>query len=168
MTVEKQLKNCLLLYPTIFRNRWDVYHHWFIVNGNGYEWVEGELVSMTETEESTIETAIQRHHCYLGARIASNDLIDKYLGNKYFEKECHNNTLASLDWENRSKIFVAIGEVYPLCQYAKILNIPKNIKPDWKEAVLKMYEWQKGNYDIMGEKNRKWMDKIEAVSNNLI
>jgi len=46
MTVEQTLKDCLHSYPEIFPNKWAVYNHWFAVNGNGYEWVNGELVDI--------------------------------------------------------------------------------------------------------------------------
>ena len=42
------------MYPTIFPNKWAVYHHWFIVNGNGYRWEKGQLVC-DEKEDITIE-----------------------------------------------------------------------------------------------------------------
>lgn len=44
MTVEETLKSCIYNYHSIFPNKWAVYHHWFAVNGNGYEWVKGCLV----------------------------------------------------------------------------------------------------------------------------
>jgi len=41
MTVKSELRAALLLYPSIFPNKWAVYHHWFLVNGNGYSWKKG-------------------------------------------------------------------------------------------------------------------------------
>ena len=44
MKVEDTLRECLLNFPTIYANALSVYAHWFCVVGNGYEWVNGELV----------------------------------------------------------------------------------------------------------------------------
>jgi len=44
MNVENTVRTTLLEYPRIFRNSLDVYNHLFCVIGNGYEWINGELV----------------------------------------------------------------------------------------------------------------------------
>lgn len=44
MTPEKTIKCCLIYYPNLFSNRADVLNHLFLTVGNGYEWVNGELV----------------------------------------------------------------------------------------------------------------------------
>lgn len=41
---EKHLLRCGMEYPTLFPNRTRVLEHWFLVNGNGYEWEHGVLV----------------------------------------------------------------------------------------------------------------------------
>lgn len=46
MSVKDTLYFCLIKYSTIFENKWQVYHHLFSVYGNGYKWVDGELVEM--------------------------------------------------------------------------------------------------------------------------
>jgi hypothetical protein len=59
MNVKDTLKISLLNYPGLFPNAFSVYHHWFCVNGNGYEWKNGELVdadnnSLTDNKDNAI------------------------------------------------------------------------------------------------------------------
>ena len=44
MEVKKTLKLALINYPEIYPNALTVYDHWFCVIGNGYKWLDGELV----------------------------------------------------------------------------------------------------------------------------
>lgn len=44
MSPENTIKECLLYYPNLFGNRADVMNHLFLTIGNGYSWVNGELV----------------------------------------------------------------------------------------------------------------------------
>jgi hypothetical protein len=60
MTVKESLRISLLLYPSILQNKWAVYHHWFAVNGNGYEWENGELVDICGEKNVTITEAINK------------------------------------------------------------------------------------------------------------
>jgi len=76
MTVEKELKKCLLLYPSVFSNKWSVYHHWFCVGGNGYCWKNGELVDSNEDIELTIKDSIEKHfEIYITDINNSNDKL---------------------------------------------------------------------------------------------
>ena len=47
-------------YPSIFTTRWDVLFHTFMVNGNGLEWVNGELVDPYPSRHQTEEDARAR------------------------------------------------------------------------------------------------------------
>lgn len=39
----RHLMECLRDYPSLYVNRMEVFEHWFLVNGNGYEWRRGKL-----------------------------------------------------------------------------------------------------------------------------
>lgn len=152
MTVAKTLRECLLRYPCAFGNKWGVYHLWFVVNGNGYEWIGGELVC--RTQESTLTDIINLHF---------DDLLFEVGGIKEQESHvnyCRKQVLGSVNWEEKSKDFEQMQELYPIGRSSKILNIPGNIKPDWREAVIEMYRWLLKHYDTIGAHNQKWVDKI--------
>lgn len=62
MTLKNNIREALLYYPGIFDNALDVLHHLYCVNGNGYEWVNGELVECGGCERSiSIKDAIDFH-----------------------------------------------------------------------------------------------------------
>ena len=44
MTSRDTIKYCIMNYPAIFSNVADVMDHLFLTVGNGYEWVNGELI----------------------------------------------------------------------------------------------------------------------------
>lgn len=58
MTVKETLIKCLLTYPSIYPNKWAVYHHLFLVNGNGYKWKKGELVDAYKSPEMPETTRV--------------------------------------------------------------------------------------------------------------
>lgn len=58
MKVKDAVKASLMLYPTIQKTKLDVYEHMFLVIGNGYDWVNGELVA--EKRVPTVQEAIEK------------------------------------------------------------------------------------------------------------
>ncbi len=42
--LDELVRRSLLSYPLIFATRWDVLRHLFLVIGNGYDWLGGQLV----------------------------------------------------------------------------------------------------------------------------
>ena len=62
MTLKNNIRASLLYYPVIFVNALDVLHHLFCVNGNGFEWLNGELVECGGCERSiSVKDAIDFH-----------------------------------------------------------------------------------------------------------
>lgn len=49
--LDRLVRELLFRFPPIFRTRWDVLRHLFLVIGNGYEWVDGQLVAVVDREE---------------------------------------------------------------------------------------------------------------------
>lgn len=43
MNVNDTIKYCLLAWPNLFKNKSHVYDYLFLVGGNGYEWIDGQL-----------------------------------------------------------------------------------------------------------------------------
>lgn len=59
MKVDTALRKSLLKYPTIERNKLDVYIQMFITTGGGYDWVNGSLCTPSESTINTKEQAIK-------------------------------------------------------------------------------------------------------------
>lgn len=161
MTVEKQLRDSLFKYPSIYKNKWDVYHHWFIVNGNGYEWNNGELTTYPDqTLITTVDEAIELQDKYLAEKLGN---LKEGSWEIEFYKDNHKEYVALIkDIDNRMNDFTPNRkEIYPMCQYSDILHIPSDIKPDWQFAVMDMYNWLMDNYDSLGKDNQKYINSIK-------
>lgn len=175
MKVKTELKYCLLTYPSLFVSTWDVYHHWFCVNGNGYEWVKGQLVDICGGKEcKTVEQALEKvQRRYTKQTEEQKEFLAKFkdepkIYNKL--KAIYGNDLETYSdrVRNWKQISETLGEptrengkIYPLCEYAKILNIPEDIKPDWKQAAKEMYDWLVEHPDWTSETDKKYIKQIK-------
>lgn len=168
MTVKETLKRYLMKYPSIFKNKWDVYHQWFIVNGNGLDWENGELVDIYDDNPITIEESLIKHvdfylSDYLSELSKKDSPIISYIVLKGKIDRLKKNIKDTLKWEEKIKNFNCdnIERFYPMSEYSKILNIPDDIKPDWKDASIEMLSWLIENYDKLGKENQKYIDMIK-------
>lgn len=169
MTVKETLISDLMKYPSIHKNKWDVFHQWFIVNGNGMEWKNGELVDIYDNKPVTIEESIIKHVDFYITESLS-EILDEDKDKRVLEiilngkiDRLKKDIINSFKWEERMNDFTSdrIEDIYPLCEYSKILNIPDDVKPDWKEAAIEMLSWLIENYDKLGEENQKYINMIK-------
>lgn len=131
MQVEQFIIKCILEYPLLYKDvsfensRHKVLDQLFFTNGNGLEWINGEL-QYPESEEvaSTYTIPID----YFSKPVMSTEedetsWIKKYRleeGKKFKPHEiCSKDALT----------------IYPICKYAAIVNIPEDIKFDWLLAA---------------------------------
>lgn len=169
-TVKDTLWKCLLNFPTVFPNALSVYNHWFCVNGNGYEWKNGELVSPEYGDSNlekhhnakTVDEAIincldwdlvcswdengnskQFMHCY-----KTEDEIANYI--KRVNRRTITDVKMILNTDNRMKDFsIPIDPIlgdkfkfkfYPLCEYSRIYTFPDDVTSDWLRALKQMVD----------------------------
>lgn len=159
MNVYNTVKRNLMLYPSIFKNKWDIYHHLFIVNGNGYEWKRGELIDFEDTRIPSTKYIVDKafnlhfkHSCVLK--------IDVLLKNAL--ESTKNDIITALDWEKNIDIFECDRDkIYPICQYSQLLNIPKNVREDWKLAAKDMLEWLTDNHKKTSKEDKKFIKSIK-------
>jgi hypothetical protein len=157
MTVEQELYNSLLMYPSIFPNRWSAYHHWFCVLGNGYEWVDGDLC-YPDIKKYTITDAVKKHfklHLEDESQFDYKSLLVHNIS------RCKQAILDSLNTEQRMRDFTQkVDFIYPLGKGTKLSNLPDDIKPDWEEAVMLFRKWLKDNYNTLSINNKKYVDAL--------
>ena len=58
MTAEETIRKCILSCPLIFKNKLEVYNHLFLTNGNGFKWVNGELIDDSLNNGYSLEDSI--------------------------------------------------------------------------------------------------------------
>ncbi len=158
MKLKTYVKHCIMQYPLIYRNALDVYNHLFYVNGNGYEWKNGVLHAYgfkTKSKLECIKAVIKEH--LDDAKKRELDLNDAIYTSKLSKQEIEEfaimrykgelkRALSEIEIvENAEKLaedFTPQNDFifYPICKYAKCMNIPDDIQPDWLEGINRINE----------------------------
>ncbi len=136
-------------FPTLFRDviyeksRIKVLDQLFLVNGNGLEWKNGTL----EDRYKMTPKMAKRHAEELGeeyipkSRVRSTKFEPDYftkpilVTRKLYTDE---NGVVKTYTRNQESTYAWIP--YSICQYAKIVNIPKNVQKDWLEGAIEIYQ----------------------------
>lgn len=192
-SVIKTVESCILNYPKLFPNALYVYNHLFCVVGNGYNWVNGELVTNdTSLRYTTVENAIMEYlnHAlieqwnedgvavrFLSSFGKANDDISKYIRhlNGYVVKDVEtilNYKKLAEDFSIIENTYIGDGfngfSFYPICEYSKIMQIPDDIKIDWLNAVYQMVDLMELHKDRIKD-NFGFFDKcINEIKNKKI
>lgn len=179
MTVKDTIKSMIIMCPRIFQTKLSVYDHLFLTNGNGYEWIGGELISKNGEKNCSIEDGLEALfngqlqydflEDYLNVTTDSEDIIN------YFKRRNKENLELAKVIVNYEKIINEKlylpnkEELYPLCKYAKILNIPDDIKDDWKDAIKEFLD-----FIMTSEENEviiyrnQYINELSKTQNNLL
>jgi hypothetical protein len=127
MRAEDTLQYMTDFYPEIFPTRKHCLDHLFCVVGNGYEWVNGELVDDDSEYEKRyiLREPIKKAEF---KRETNWYRMNKFYSNLY-------NALNDLG-EKRSIPMEYKFEWYPLSkEYSALFTYPDDIKDDWKALV---------------------------------
>ena len=135
MTVETTIQRMFDEYPDLFSTRQECYDFLFCVIGNGYEWRRGQLVYCDD--ESTKEEEEEDYACPFPPlarqseeNIAKRRKEDEELHNLQRENDLEDGLpdIGPYDPDKRHWY-------HPICEYSRINNVPKDVKPDWAKAV---------------------------------
>lgn len=58
-------------------------------------------------------------------------------------------------------------ELYPLCEYADILHVPEDVKPDWLMAAVKALSVARSDLFRRTAKDEEWLSKAETTIKRL-
>lgn len=122
MRAEEELQFMSDFYPDIFPTRKHCLNQLFCVIGNGYEWVNGELV-------------------YKDGKYKNRYALKESIKKAEFRNETHwtrmHNFYKDLYEEDGKKIpYNYDFEWYPLCKrFSALFTYPENITDDWKELL---------------------------------
>ena len=116
MNVELTVQSMYDNYPVIFQDRFDCYNHLFCVIGNGFEWVDGELV------DGCVVQNLTKH---------SNNLVDG---------KAHQHITPEFEFPRKPRrerwyFRYPDGEIHYGKDFAYLFNYPEDIKPDWLDAL---------------------------------
>jgi hypothetical protein len=168
MNLKDSVINSMREYPSISENKLDVYDHLFLTNGNGYDWVNGELIekynekpNIISIEEAIdklfnddyrIELTTDRMFFYIGELNKDEKVVKESL--QYDLKRYAQNVKTIINAEkavNQSLFeiepIISLEGLepecflYPLCEYSKIMNIPNDIKSDWLDGIKELMDY---------------------------
>ncbi len=155
-------------YPSISGNKLDVYDHLFLTIGNGYYWVNGELIEPSNekpnvisiedaidklfNDESRIDLTTDRMFFYIdelnkGEKVVKESL--QYDLKRYAQdvktiinaEKLVNQSLFEIEPIISLEGLEPKCTLYPLCEYSDIMNIPDDIKPDWLEGIKELMDY---------------------------
>jgi hypothetical protein len=151
MTLEETIQACFDHFPSLFQTREEVLDHLFSVIGNGYDWVNGELLS--DNNHLPINPlgpdGKAKQYKPWTYKCEREDMYDFLLKK---DKRLTTN-LASIYGENLEDKFLSPKpndndlvprkfNIYPPSRsYSNMFIFPKNIKPDWKNGVKEFFEY---------------------------
>jgi hypothetical protein len=141
-SVEQVFADCFAHWPTIYGTRVSVIEHLFFVIGNGYEWLDGAIVSTGP--EDYIEAQQRREYRknnpdpeMIKRNKLFQDLLDKPDTSEEVKKICR-DALGLLNEddiaEREGRPVPDDGELivfYPVCNYSEIMRVPDDVRPDW-------------------------------------
>lgn len=138
-------------FPTLFKERADCLNHLFCTIGNGYEWEDGELVDGVDYDDDYIkhlESEMVNGKAYQHNKYS---LRDDYIANDYIAEKFIHPYDEYFTVENRVRgILREPDDVYyeepdrkkrwsfylqGYSQFARIRNVPSNVKDDWLKGV---------------------------------
>lgn len=148
MTLTESVAQAIHDWPTLYKCRTDVLHHYFCVNGNGMVWENGILVDMygsstkaerllmIENEDDKIEaralcgelTEAEEARIRIDVRRSNMEKTFRVKNAKF---------LALLEWNSNDE-HREPKAIYPLCQYACMNEVPDDVQPDWLAGVREM------------------------------
>lgn len=145
--VNDTVREAILCYPILYSNAHDVLYSIFFINGNGYEWRNGEAVNIEHDvspkahwtpEEEREERNTTNYSSAMLAII--DDHVSKQIA-KFSEivATVDSRMLDMTADESRSSI-------YPQHEYALLTTMPKNVTDDWRAAceAMRPYAVQHG------------------------
>lgn len=176
MTLYDTLKSMIIAYPLIFPSKLSMYNHLFLTIGNDYKWKDGELISIECEKNYTIEDGLEKLfndefqysllESYLEIADGDTDIINyiKRANNQKFKL-----TKRIINFENIiNEKLQGEEDLYPLSKYSAILNIPHDIKEDWKLAIQEfLYYIMNSKENKIVEYREKYKDKLSQIYNNL-
>ena len=119
-------------FPSLHRSRADVLEFVLCTIGTGFEWQpDGTLAYAGGREDSTGPWTPEQEYEHLNAYPpVVRDVLQKS-----FDERVREYSAIVENAEELAESMELRGEVYPQSDYAPLMNVPANVRPDWKLAV---------------------------------
>lgn len=191
MNLKDKVIDSMREYPSISENKLDVYDHLFLTNGNGYDWVNGELIekynerlnviSIEEAidklfnNESRIDLTTDRMFFYIGELNKEEKVVKESLQYDLVRYAQDVKTIINAEKLANQSLFEIEPitsldglkpecTLYPLSNYSKIMNIPDDIKSDWLEGIKELMNYLlNSEFPSVVEYRTKYKNELNQV-----
>jgi len=178
MSSYKYTKNTMMMtHPGIFPFESDVLEHLFVINGNGFVWKNGQLIDLElKSRKQQLKEArifVRKRNEILKLAAIEYQELYKHMESYSVKKERMKSIKYRMNCVNNGTTFYLTKDgllgrkIYPLCEYAKIVNIPNDVKPDWLKAAELMLKLARSQLFKCTEEDLKWLKKAEDNINNI-
>lgn len=158
----EKLKVHILQYPSLFKRGGDILNHIFLVNGNGYEWENGEPTCYTDPSANTRYESFEnyfadhlKYKSYPGGHPKPDDfamILDRYTTEMY---------IRATAFDRAKDKRVTLRTIYEKYDGHSILDtMPDDALPVWKEAaeiVREMMQWYPTDRQRTAWKKEEWI-----------
>lgn len=150
---EFSIKHSMFCFPTIYSTRRHVLNQYFLVIGTGMDWIDGGLA---QEEWDDGDRYCTRKVAEMMRAGTSDEEIWQVVRAKDAKKFGEHNPIPDFEAIKKhspelardlEKIYKPVlppkpksfKDAYPMCEYSKLMTVPKNVRPDWwklwKEAL---------------------------------
>ena len=164
MKFEQTIEIMQTMYPSLFYHKCNALDHLFFVNGNGYDWINGELVCEEDKQyDNKKDYMLDSVIHYLSLQIT---VQLSYTNRKKAEEFVKDYIYPNLSVAGKLNIIHAYDKdtVYPICQYAAIACIPDNIQPNWAQGAYEAIIWAR---TICTPEDAAYLDQAEIKLNSI-
>jgi hypothetical protein len=166
-------------FPSLFPTEDDVLHHLFFVNGCGYEWVGGQLVNPEDGKDprKVIQKILRKRltDCQKSLSGENSPMMIRVWKRRIEEIDEPWEAQAAREIERRRELaqsdnisYISLlpdgqicREVYPICKYAQILNVPDDVQPDWLDAARRAIAMVRTERWRLSDRDQEWVDRAE-------
>lgn len=195
MKLKDSVINSMREYPSISGNKLDVYNHLFLTNGNGYDWVNGELIEKYDkrlnvisieeaidklfNNESRIDLTTDRMFFYIlelnkGEKVVKESLqydLERYARDVKIiinAEKVVNQNLFEIEPIISLNGLNPECTLYPLSKYSKIMNIPNDIQTDWLDGIKELMNYLlNSEFPCVVEYRTKFENELNQVIERL-
>ncbi len=155
-------------YPSIMRDRFDVLHQMFLVNGGGYDWVNGELVDDTLIRTPSEKAEHIKYNLQMSYGSSDFDLDTKE-GIKNFQEKRRKDQQFSIDFLSKEDP-ECLNHIFPktirICQYSNILHTPEDITVEYLQAACDLIKYVDENSPVI-DSPELW-EKSKQIIHDLV
>lgn len=164
------VKQIMATYPSVNENVVDVYNHMFLTIGNGFDWVDGELVSDTLSKTDCSTCCTDKLLDNLTSCIKAISTVNTPVRERLIDKTFANykKVLSTITLMENSICNMSIPQdteepfrFSELHKYSELANLPDDIKIDWMCAAKRFVEFIKSHKDLIKDESNL-LDKIDA------